>query len=125
MKIKKWVYISIGCLNVVLGVIGVIVPLLPAFPFLLLAMYCFSKSSKCLHDWFISTNLYKKNLESYVVGQGMTWKVKIRIMIMITLLMFIGFVMMGKVPLGQLILCIIWIFHILYFIFGIKNKRSE
>ena len=32
MKIKKWVYISIGCLNVVLGVIGVIVPLLPAFP---------------------------------------------------------------------------------------------
>lgn len=125
MKMKRWIYIGVGCLNVVLGVTGVIVPFLPAFPFLLLATYCFSKSSKRLHDWFVATHLYKKNLESYVAGQGMTWKAKIKIMIVVTLLMSIGFVMMGKAPLGQLVLCVVWIFHIFYFLFGIKNKRSE
>ena len=87
---KKWLYITIGCINVVLGIIGVILPLLPAFPFLLLATYCFSKSSKRLHQWFLSTSLYKKNLESYVAGQGMTWSTKIRIMITMTILMSIG-----------------------------------
>lgn len=122
---KKWLYITIGCINVVLGIIGVILPLLPAFPFLLLATYCFSKSSKRLHQWFLSTSLYKKNLESYVAGQGMTWPTKIRIMITITILMSIGFVMMNQAPLGQMVLGIVWIFHIFYFIFGIKNKDIE
>jgi len=38
-------------------------------------------SHEKLHRWFTGTKLYKNNLESYVKGQGMTWKTKIRIMI--------------------------------------------
>ncbi|MGN1109584.1 MAG: DUF454 family protein, partial [Oscillospiraceae bacterium] len=78
MKIKKLVYIIIGCVGLGLGALGAALPLLPAFPFLLLAAVCFGKSSERLHKWFVGTKLYKNNLESYVKGRGMTWKTKIR-----------------------------------------------
>ena len=60
----------------ILGAIGAVLPLLPAFPFLLLATVCYAKSSERLHNWFINTKLYKNNLESFVQGNGMSWPVK-------------------------------------------------
>ena len=86
MKIKKLLYVILGCIGLALGAVGAVLPLLPAFPFLLLAAFCFAKSSEKLHRWFTGTKLYKNNLESYVKGQGMTWKTKIRIMITVTVL---------------------------------------
>lgn len=121
MKINKILYIIIGCIGVGLGAVGAVLPLLPAFPFLLLAAFCFSKSSERLHTWFVSTKLYKNNLESFVQGRGMTWKTKIRIMITVTVLMSIGFIMMHAVPVGRIILACVWLFHIIYFIFGVKT----
>ena len=125
MKIKKIIYIVVGCLGVGLGAVGAVLPLLPAFPFLLLAAFCFAKSSERLHNWFTSTKLYKNNLESYVKGQGMTWKTKIRIMVTVTVLMSIGFAMMSRVPVGRIILACVWVFHILYFIFGARTLKPE
>lgn len=121
MKIKKAIYIVCGCISVALGAVGAVLPLLPAFPFLLLAAYCFARSSEKLHTWFTGTKLYKDNLESYVAGKGMTRKAKIRIMVMVTLLMSIGFIMMHAVVVGRIVLGIVWVFHVLYFIFGIKT----
>ena len=94
----------LGCIGLALGAVGAVLPLLPAFPFLLLAAFCFAKSSEKLHRWFTGTKLYKNNLESYVKGQGMTWKTKIRIMITVTVLMSIGFIMMHAVPVGRIVL---------------------
>ena len=125
MSIKKMIYIAVGCLGVGIGAIGAVVPMLPAFPFLLLAAICFGKSSERLHTWFIGTKLYKNNLESYVQGRGMTWKTKIRIMIIVTLTMAFGFVMMSRVPVGRIILACVWLFHIIYFCFGIKTLKAE
>lgn len=125
MKIKKYVYIAVGCVGVVLGAIGSVVPLLPAFPFLLLAAVCFGKSSERLHNWFVGTKLYKNNLESYVQGRGMTWRTKIRIMIIVTLTMAVGFIMMSNVPVGRIVLACVWLFHIFYFCFGIKTLKEE
>ena len=120
MNLKKILYIVIGCVSLGIGAVGAVLPLLPAFPFLLLAAFCFARSSKKLHDWFVSTKLYKDNLESYVAGKGMTRKTKIRIMVTVTLLMTIGFIMMNAVPVGRVILACVWVFHILYFLFGVK-----
>ena len=89
MTIKKILYIIFGCIGVGLGAVGAVLPLLPAFPFLMLAAFCFARSSEKLNNWFINTKLYKNNLESFVKGQGMTWKTKIKIMIMVTILMSI------------------------------------
>lgn len=123
MKIKKIALVVIGCIGVGLGAVGAVVPMLPAFPFLMLAAVCFAKSSEKLDTWFKGTKLYKNNLETYVKGQGMTKKTKIKIMITVTLLMSFGFFMMFRkdlyVPCA--ILGGVWLFHILYFIFGVKN----
>ena len=125
MNIKKAFFIVLGCLSLGLGALGAVLPILPTVPFLMPAAFCFAKSSEKLHNWFISTKLYKKNLESFVQGKGMTMKTKIRIMVTVTILMSIGFIMMHAVPVGRIILGVVWIFHVLYFIFGIKTLKVE
>lgn len=125
MKAKKVIYMSLGLVSMGLGALGAVLPLLPAFPFLLFAAFCFAKSSEKLHNWFIGTKLYKENLESYVAGKGMTRKTKIRIMVTVTLLMSIGFVMMHAVTVGRIVLAVVWLIHLLYFTFGVKTIPAE
>ena len=74
-----------------------------------------------MDNWFKNTELYKNKLESFVQGRGMTKKTKIKIMITVTLLMSVGFAMMGSVPVGRIVLVCVWVFHIIYFMFGVKN----
>lgn len=121
MKIKKILFVTLGCTSAALGAVGAVLPLLPSFPFLLLAAYCFARSSQRLHDWFTGTKLYKDNLESYVQGRGMTRKTKLRIMVTVTLLMSVGFILMDQVPVGRIVLGCVWGFHVLYFLFGVKT----
>ena len=124
---KKMLYIILGCVGVGLGAVGAVVPKLPAFPFLMLAAICFARSSERLHNWFVGTKLYKDNLADFVAGRGMTKKTKIRIMVTVTLLMSIGFTMMGLkgVWVGCAVLGGVWVFHILYFCFGVKTLRAQ
>lgn len=125
MKIKKIIYVILGCIGLGLGAVGAVLPLLPSFPFLLMAAVCFGKSSERLHTWFIGTKLYKNNLEDFSKGRGMTWRTKIRIMITVTILMSIGFIMMSRVPVGRIILVCVWIFHIILFTFIIRTYKPE
>lgn len=127
MNLKKILWVILGCIGVGLGAVGAVLPLLPAFPFLLLAAFSFAKSSQRLHTWFINTKLYKKNLESYVQGRGMTWATKRRVMITVTLLMGFGFTMMllKRLYIPCAILAGVWVFHIVYFCFGVKTLKEE
>ena len=109
-----WICLGLGC-------VGVFLPILPTVPFFLVTVFCFARSSEQLHDWFVSTDLYKKNLESYVQKRGMTVKTKLGILIPVTLLMGFGFVMMKNVPIGRTILAIVWVCHVIYFLFGVKT----
>lgn len=126
-KIGRIFWLLLGFIGLGLGAVGAVLPMLPAFPFLLLAAFSFGKSSEKLHRWFIGTKLYKNNLESFVKGQGMTWKTKIKIMITVTLLMGFGFFMMFRKALyiPCAILGAVWLMHILYFIFGVKKYKGE
>jgi len=120
---KRILYTILGCVGVGLGAVGAVVPMLPAFPFLMLAAFSFARSSEKLHTWFIGTKLYQDNLADYVAGRGMTVKTKVRIMITVTLLMSIGFIMMGLkgIVTGCIVLGCVWAFHIVYFIWGVKT----
>ena len=126
MNIKKALFCALGCLGLVLGFIGAIMPLIPAFPFLLLAAYSFARSSQRLNDWFLSTKLYRDNLEGYVSGRGMTRRTKIRVIALVTALMGFGFTMMARK--GLVIPCAIlagvWVFHIVYFVKGVKTAEE-
>ena len=124
MKMKKMLYTVLGCIGVALGALGAVLPLLPTFPFLLLAAFGFARGSERLNHWFIGTKLYKNNLESYVKGRGMTRKTKVKIMVTVTLLMVAGFIMMDRILVGRIILAGVWLFHILYFMLGVKTIKT-
>ena len=106
---KKILYVMLGSTSLILGALGSLIPVLPTAPFLLLAAFCFARSSQKLDRWFRNTKLYKDNLEDFVAGRGMT--------------MSVGFIMMGLkgIVTGCIVLGCVWVFHIVYFIFGIKT----
>ena len=120
---KRILYILLGCVGVGLGAVGAVVPMLPAFPFLMLATFCFARSSEKLDRWFKGTKLYQDNLADYVAGRGMTVKTKVRIMITVPALMSLGFIIMGLkgIVTGCIVLGCVWAFHIVYFIWGVKT----
>lgn len=124
---KRVFYIVLGSIGVGLGALGAVLPLLPAFPFLMLAAWSFAKSSKKLDAWFKGTKLYKNNLADFAAGRGMTKKAKVRIMLTVTALMSIGFGIMGSrgIYAGCITLACVWVFHILYFVFGVKTLVKE
>lgn len=125
MNPKKMFYVILGCLCVGLGAVGAAIPILPTVPFLLVAAFCFARSSERLHTWFIGTKLYKQNLESFMKSRGMTMKAKIRIVSVVSVTMLVGFLMMSRVPVGRIILAIVWVCHLIYFFFGIRTITEE
>ena len=69
--------------------------------------------------------LYKKNFESFVNKKGMTIKTKICTIFFFTITMGLGFFMMRKFIVGRILLFIVWISHIIYFIFYIPVYKED
>ena len=57
-SVTKILWISLGCISVGLGALGVILPILPTTPFLIFAAFCFARSSKRLHDWLLANKTF-------------------------------------------------------------------
>ena len=122
---KKVFFVALGCLSLALGVVGIVLPIVPTVPFFLLTAFCFAKSSERLHSWFLGTTMYKKYIGSYMERKGMTIRAKLTLIGTVTALMAVGFVMMSRVPVGRIIMGVVWVGHIVYFGFIVKTISQE
>lgn len=123
-NVIKMIWMTLGTIFLVIGCIGMFVPILPSFPFFLATLFCFGHSSERLKEWFMQSDLYKKNLESYVRKEGMLLRTKLFILCCVTLTMGIGFWFMRHLPMASGILAIVWFCHVLYFMFCVKTKKE-
>lgn len=124
-KLRHTLWATGGFLFFALAMIGIVLPFLPTTPFVLVAAFCFARSSEHLNQWFKGTKLYKNVLEGYVTKKSMTPKAKLTILAPVTLLLAIGFVLMSNVLIGRVVLAVVWVAHIVYFGFVVKTDRDE
>ncbi|MBE6128490.1 MAG: DUF454 domain-containing protein [Erysipelotrichaceae bacterium] len=124
---KRIVFAALGCICFGLGTAGAVLPILPTAPFYLLTLFFFANSSEKLHTWFMGTELYKKHLESFVKKKGMLLSTKLSVIVTVTLLMGFGFFMMARkgIWIPCIVLTIVWIGHLIYFVFFVKTIAEE
>ncbi len=83
----------------VLGIIGIIVPILPTTPFLLLAAVCYIRSSQRFYDWLLNNRFLGLYIKNYTQGKGMPLRAKIFtvILLWITIGLSMWFAVQGVV----------------------------
>ena len=119
----KLLWLMIGIVSMVLGAIGVVLPVLPTTPFLLLASFCFAKGSDRFHKWFIGTKLYKKNLESFVTSRSMTLKTKLCILLPASAMLILAMLAMSNIY-GRVFIVFLIIFKYIYFFTRIETVKA-
>jgi|SRR5690554_551271 len=79
-RLTKTLYILIGLISLSLGVVGIILPLLPTTPFLLLSAFCFARSSQKLYLWLHTNRMFGENLRRYKDKEGIPFELKIGVL---------------------------------------------
>jgi len=90
MQIIRWLLFLAGTISLILGIIGIFVPLLPTTPFLLLTAYLYFKGSPKAYDWLIR----QKHLGPYIINYRDKRIIPLRVKIYSLVLMW-GFVLYG------------------------------
>ena len=75
-RIIRYLYITIGSISLAFGVLGIILPIIPTTPFLLLSSYCFVRSSKKLYSWLIHHKIFGSYLYHYVTYKAISKRAK-------------------------------------------------
>jgi len=75
--INKLLFVALGCVFLGLGAVGLVMPLVPTTPFVLLSAICFSKSSRKIHSWLSRLPFFGSFIENYRTKQGIKKSLKV------------------------------------------------
>ena len=123
-NIKKFFYIFIGLIAFLLGAIGVVLPVLPTTPFLLVASFCFVRGSEKFDKWFKNTKIYKKHLENFVESRAMTLKQKVSLVLFADFMMLIPFIAVDNIYM-RISLILVALIKLYYFTFKVKTIKPN
>lgn len=82
-RLKRYVLIGIGSLSVALGALGVVLPLLPTTPFLLLASICYARSSERFYVWLMTNRWCGSYIRNYRERRGLPLQQKVLTLILL------------------------------------------
>jgi uncharacterized protein len=119
-KIKKMIYILLGLLFLGLGIVGIVLPLIPTTPLLLLASFFFVRGSERFEVWFKGTSIYKKHLEGFIRHRSMTLRQKVTLLIFSDIMILIPLILSDRM-IVKVILSLIIVYKYYYFIFKIRT----
>ncbi|MDC7218722.1 MAG: YbaN family protein [Spirochaetales bacterium] len=74
---RRVLLIISGIISLVLGIVGIVLPVLPTTPFLLLSAACFVRSSERLYDWLINHRVFGLYIRSYILYKAISFKAKV------------------------------------------------
>ena len=77
INVKRSLFVTLGTLFLVVGVIGIVVPILPTTPFLLLAAFFYERGSEKFHNWLLTNKILGAYIGSYSDDKGIPLKVKL------------------------------------------------
>ena len=117
-------WLILGFAAIGLGAVGVVLPVLPTTPFLLLASFCLAKGSEKFHTWFTGTKLYKNHLDDFVQNRSMTLKTKLSILLPASAMLLLALAAMPN-KYGRAFIVFLIIFKYVYFFTRIKTIPIE
>lgn len=119
----KYLYFILGLVFMLIGMIGVVLPILPTTPFLLAALFFFTKSSSRAKIWFQGTKLYQNHLNDFVTRRAMTLRTKVMLLSFASTMLLIAFLMMNNIY-GRIMIVLLVIFKYYYFISRIETIKK-
>jgi uncharacterized membrane protein YbaN (DUF454 family) len=118
-KFLKVLLIIAGFISLGLGCIGVVLPIIPTAPFLLLTSLCFVKSSNKFNIWFLNSKIYKKHLETFAKNKVMTIQGELMLLLGVSIMLLTSMYFINKPVMTIVFTCLIF-FKYLYFVLCIK-----
>jgi uncharacterized membrane protein YbaN (DUF454 family) len=119
----KIILATLGIISLILGIIGIFIPLLPTVPFVLLSAYLFARSSSRLHYWIMNHKVYGEYIRSYNQDKSIPMQVKVVAIGMLWLSMSISiFFVLKERWILQLLLGSITI-GVTIFLLNMKTKK--
>ncbi|MBF0776075.1 hypothetical protein BVE84_00960 [Streptococcus azizii] len=119
---KKCIFLLCGHISLIVGVIGIFLPLIPTTPLLLLAGFCFAKSSKQLEARVRKSNIYQFYVADYAETKAIDRRRKKTIILQIYLLMGISIYVAPLLPVKILLACLtVFITYYLFFVIPDKD----
>lgn len=93
-------WIVAGTFFLVVGLIGIAIPLLPTTPFLLLAAACYLRGSRRMYDWLLGNRIFGKYLKDYYEKRGVPIRVKIGSVIFLWCTIGLSIMIIGDLIIG-------------------------